>query len=259
MISASRSYDLVILGSGIAGLAAALAAHELGLHPVVIEKAATLGGGTVDSYGLIWVGQNHLAQATGHPDTRDEVLAYMRFLGGGNVDEARLSIFVDRSPEALKFFEQCGVRFRVVRGVTDHYYDKTPGSHAVGRSVEADLISGFDLGGWRERVAVPHDVPCFVTAEEQIAWGGINSVSRWDAHLVRERARQDMRGKGLGCLPVPEGAARPRRGCPHRSRCRKACGQKRTRDRRRHAFRRVCRGPQGRHPGDRRATAQIRR
>jgi phytoene dehydrogenase-like protein len=77
MISARRSYDVVILGSGIAGLAGALAAHALGLRPVVIEKAATLGGGTVHSYGLIWVGQNHLAQAAGHPDTRDEVLAYL--------------------------------------------------------------------------------------------------------------------------------------------------------------------------------------
>jgi glycine/D-amino acid oxidase-like deaminating enzyme len=37
MISASRSYDVVILGSGIAGLAGALAAHALGLRPVVIE------------------------------------------------------------------------------------------------------------------------------------------------------------------------------------------------------------------------------
>ena len=43
------------LGSGIAGLAGALAAHELGLQPVVLEKAAALGGGTVHSYGLIWV------------------------------------------------------------------------------------------------------------------------------------------------------------------------------------------------------------
>jgi len=74
-----------------------------------------------------------------------------------------------------------------VRGVPDHYFEKAPGSHAVGRSVEAELISGFDLGLWRERVAVPSDVPCFVTAEEQIAWGGINSVSHWDQDLIRER------------------------------------------------------------------------
>src|ERR1700687_2686116 len=129
MISAGGSYDVVILGSGMAALAAALAAHALGLRPVVLEKAARLGGGTVHSYGLIWVGQNHLAEAAGHGDTREEILAYMRFLG---------------------------------RGVTDHYYAKAAGSHAAGRSVEADLISGFDLGGWRDRVSVPHDVPCFV-------------------------------------------------------------------------------------------------
>ena len=136
MISASGSCDVVILGSGIAGLSAALAAHALGLEPVVLEKAARIGGGTVHSYGLIWVGQNHLAKAAGQADTRDEVLAYMRFLGGGNIDEARLSAFVDRSPEALKFFEKCGVRFRVVGGVTDHYHDKAPGSRAVGRCIE---------------------------------------------------------------------------------------------------------------------------
>src|SRR5438094_321277 len=135
-MNSGDSYDVVVLGSGIAGLAGALAAHELGLKPVVLEKASLLGGGTVNSYGLIWVGQNHLAKSAGHADARDEVIAYMRFLGGGSLDEARMAAFVDHSPEALKFFESCGVRFRVVRGVTDHYYGKSPGARAIGRSVE---------------------------------------------------------------------------------------------------------------------------
>lgn len=59
------SYDVVVLGSGIAGLAAALAAHECGLAPVLVEKADKLGGTTCDSYGLIWVGDNHLMRAAG--------------------------------------------------------------------------------------------------------------------------------------------------------------------------------------------------
>src|ERR1700746_448771 len=63
MATPSGSYDLVILGSGIAGLAGALAAHELGLQPVVLEKAAALGGGTLPSHGLILSGQHHLALA----------------------------------------------------------------------------------------------------------------------------------------------------------------------------------------------------
>jgi 3-oxosteroid 1-dehydrogenase len=111
------------------------------LRPVVLEKASTLGGGAVNSYGLIWVGQKHLAQAAGYSDTRDEVVAYMRFLGGGSLDDDRMRTFVDGSPEALKFFERCVVGFRVVRGLTDRYYGKPPGSHAVGQSLEVDLIS----------------------------------------------------------------------------------------------------------------------
>src|SRR5262245_10712911 len=199
-MSASQSYDVVVLGSGIAGLSGALAAHELGLKAAVLEKASLLGGGTVNSYGLIWVGQNHLAAAAGYDDNRDDVTAYMRFLSGGFLDEERMATFVDRGREALKFFEACGVRFRVVRGLTDHYFGTAPGTRAVGRSLEVELISGYDLGDWRERVLKPHDVPCFVTAEEQVAWGGINNFSRWDQDIVRERKARDMRGKGLGLI-----------------------------------------------------------
>jgi 3-oxosteroid 1-dehydrogenase len=199
-MSAGDAWDVVILGSGVAGLAASLAASELGLRPVVLEKASTLGGGTVSSYGLIWVGQNHLAQAAGCGDTRDEVLAYMRFLGGGSAAEDRMAAFVDHSPGVLKFFETCGIRFRLIRGLTDHYYGTAQGAHAAGRSVEAELISGFDLADWRERVWAPDDVPSFVTAEEQVAWGGINSASGWDQALVAERKRRDMRGKGFGLI-----------------------------------------------------------
>jgi 3-oxosteroid 1-dehydrogenase len=194
----NAAWDVVILGSGVAGLAAALAAQEMGLRPLVLEKAATLGGGTVSSYGLIWVGQNHLA--AGEPDTRDEVVAYLRWLGGGSLDEARMIAFVDRAPEALRFFERCGVRFRLIRDLTDHYYGTAPGARATGRSIEAELISGYDLGDWRERIAAPEDTPCYVTAEEQVAWGGINSASGWDPNLVSERRRRDIRGKGFGLV-----------------------------------------------------------
>lgn len=197
---ADKAYDVVVLGSGIAGLAGALAAHEMGLSAVVLEKAEKVGGGTTNSYGLIWVGNNHLARAAGFKDSRAEVVDYMRFLGAGSQSEARMIAAVDRAPEALRFFEDCGVRFRLVRGLTDHYYGRAPGGQAVGRSVEVELISGDDLGDWRERVVMPHDVPCFVTAEEQVAWGGLNRFSQWDRDIVAERKRRDMRGKGLGLI-----------------------------------------------------------
>jgi IS1 family transposase len=74
-MTSSDAWDVIVLGSGVAGLAGALAGHELGLRPIVLEKARTLGGGTINSYGLIWIGQNHLAQAAGYSDTRDETIA----------------------------------------------------------------------------------------------------------------------------------------------------------------------------------------
>ncbi|MBV8361419.1 MAG: FAD-dependent oxidoreductase, partial [Deltaproteobacteria bacterium] len=194
------SYDVVVLGSGIAGLATVLAASERGLRPLLIEKSEKLGGGTTNSYGLIWIGDNHLARAAGYEDNRAEVVRYMRFLAGGEERDANLLAFVDWSPLALQFFESCGVSFRLTRGITDHYYGVAPGARDEGRTVEAELISGYELGAWRDRVRVPVGVPFFVTAEEQVAWGGINRFSAWDQTLVRERRERDIRGKGVGLV-----------------------------------------------------------
>ena len=60
-----KHFDVVVLGSGIAGLAAALAAHEHGLRVALVEKTAVLGGTSSDSYGLVWAGANHLLLADG--------------------------------------------------------------------------------------------------------------------------------------------------------------------------------------------------
>jgi 3-oxosteroid 1-dehydrogenase len=194
------SYDVVVLGSGIAGLSAALAAHEAGLKPLLLEKSDLLGGCTTNSYGLVWVGRNHLQIQFGLRDRSEDIIAYMRFLGGGELNEDRMRTFVDRSPEILKQFSDWGIRFRLVRGVTDHYFGLAPGALAEGRTLEAELISGFDLGDWKDRIVIPDDVPCYVTAEEQVSWGGMNRFSQWDQDIVRERKARDMRGKGLGLV-----------------------------------------------------------
>ena len=199
-MEARKEYDLIVLGTGIAGLSAALAAHEKGLRPLVIEKADKVGGGTTNSYGLIWVGNNHLARAAGYEDNRDDIIDYMRFLAGGEAFEDNLIAYVDRSPLVLKFFESCGIPFHLTPSVADHYFGVAPGAREKGRSLEVDLISGFDLGEWQHRVRMSTIQPCYITAEEQISWGGVNRFSNWDQDLVRQRREHDMRGKGLGLV-----------------------------------------------------------
>ena len=195
-----KHFDVVVLGSGIAGLAAALAAHAHGLRVALVEKTAVLGGTSSDSYGLVWAGANHLLLADGQQDAREDIVAYMTFLGGGELDEHRMLTLVDRSPEALRFFETCGIRFQLTRGMVDQYYGVAPGARGAGRTIEAPLISGFELGAWRDRVRTPAHAPYCVTAEEQMHWGGINRVSFWDTDLVRQRQKDDMRGKGVGLV-----------------------------------------------------------
>jgi len=58
----------------MAGLATVLAASERGLRPLLIEKSEKLGGGTTNPYGLIWIGDNHLARAAGYEDNRADVV-----------------------------------------------------------------------------------------------------------------------------------------------------------------------------------------
>jgi 3-oxosteroid 1-dehydrogenase len=152
-----ESYDIVVIGTGIAGVATALAAHAAGLRPLLIERSAKLGGGTAFSMGGIWIGCNRLMLAAGYKDTREDVLAYMRFVGGEETDDARLVAYVDRGPEALKFFEDCGIRFRISRGLTDHYFGVAPGSVAEGRCLNTDFIAATDLGEWQDLILAPRD------------------------------------------------------------------------------------------------------
>jgi 3-oxosteroid 1-dehydrogenase len=199
-MASANEYDVIVLGTGIAGLSAALAAHEMGLRPLVIEKADKVGGGTTNSYGLIWVGDNHLQRAAGYKDSRDDIVSYMRFVSGGEAFDESMMAYIDRSPEVLKFFEGCGIPFQLTKGVADHYVGVAPGAKPEGRSLEVKLISGYDLGEWRNRVRMSTVQPCYLTAEEQINWGGVNRFSHWDQKLVAERRKMDMRGKGLGLI-----------------------------------------------------------
>jgi 3-oxosteroid 1-dehydrogenase len=195
-----ESYEVVVIGSGIAGVATALAAREAGLRPVVLEKADKLGGGTSFSMGGIWIGRNHLMLAAGYHDTRDDVLSYMRFVGAEEADDERLLAYVDRGPEALKFFEDMGIRFRISRGLTDHYFGVAPGSVAEGRCLNTEFISATDLGEWQDAILAPRDTPIEVNSEELFEWGGIANINNWPKHILDDRRRKKIRSRGVGVI-----------------------------------------------------------
>jgi len=195
-----EEYDVVVVGSGISGLAGGLAAAKEGARTIVLEKADSLGGSTSWSYGLLWIGTNALAQEQGYKDNRANVKKYMAFLGGHQTDARRLDAYIDSSILALDYFRDAGVKFRVARGVHDHYFGVAPGATEEGRTVEVELISGSELGEWQDRILLPDTTPYRVNLEEAVKWGGVESVDHWDPQTMREREKSDLRGMGVGLV-----------------------------------------------------------
>src|SRR5215469_13993277 len=76
--------DLVVVGSGAAGLTGALVAALAGGRVTVLEKAALLGGTTAISGGGAWIPCNPHMSEVGVEDSREDALEYLRACSGQN-------------------------------------------------------------------------------------------------------------------------------------------------------------------------------
>jgi 3-oxosteroid 1-dehydrogenase len=141
-----HEFDLVIVGSGAGGMAAALTAHDSGLSAVVIEKGGKYGGSTGISGGGIWIPNNPTLRARGHDDSRESIRRYLDLLTGGRVPAARLDAFVDNGPAAMELLgRSTWMRFFWVKGYAD-YHPEMEGGRPLGRSIEALPFDTRKLG-----------------------------------------------------------------------------------------------------------------
>jgi 3-oxosteroid 1-dehydrogenase len=193
-----RGYDVVVVGSGCAGLATAVAASELGLECLIVEKAAKLGGGTSVSSGYVWIGANHLNEAAGGADSTEAVRAYLRYVGADGIDQDRMETFVAEAPGALRFFEAAGIPFRLT-GRIDHY-GMAPGALTGGRIVEVPPIDASQLGAHGDSVLLPAGKLYRLGGSEAIALGGPNKPATWDAAAKVEREQPGLRAGGAGLV-----------------------------------------------------------
>jgi len=132
--------DLAVVGSSSGGLTAACKAHELGLTTVVLEKAATLGGGTAFSGGVIWIPCNHHMVEEGIPDSREAALEHIRYTSMGRHDEEMLATYLDKGPEMLRDVEAITpLRMQAAATLPD-YREHLPGGSTGGRLLAADPL-----------------------------------------------------------------------------------------------------------------------
>ena len=72
-----RVADVVVVGTGVAGYGAALAAARSGASVLVLDKSAFVGGTTAKSGGVMWVCNNSVMKRDGLTDDRAAALRYL--------------------------------------------------------------------------------------------------------------------------------------------------------------------------------------
>jgi 3-oxosteroid 1-dehydrogenase len=146
MAADEAEFDVVVVGSGAAGMTAALAAAHHGLRTVVLEKTDYFGGSTARSGGGIWAPGNEVLRKAGVRDTPEQASAYLAGVAGSPVSDARRRALLARGPEMLAFVRaNTPVDFAWVPGYAD-YYPEAPGGLAQGRSIEPVPLDARVLG-----------------------------------------------------------------------------------------------------------------
>ncbi|OXC80087.1 3-oxosteroid 1-dehydrogenase [Caballeronia sordidicola] len=133
-IAQAREFDIVVIGSGGAGLMSALAAARAGARVLLVEKSSLLGGTTAISGGQIWLPGNPHMEDLGRNDDRYATLAYLRQVTLGSVPEQYLEAFADAAPGVVTFIESA-TDLRLFAVDRPDYHAEWPGA-CDGRSLE---------------------------------------------------------------------------------------------------------------------------
>ncbi|PUE10968.1 3-oxosteroid 1-dehydrogenase [Limnohabitans sp. T6-5] len=135
--------DLLVVGSGAAGLSCAITAKKRGLDVVVIEKEPVFGGTTALSGGVLWIPLNAHGRKQNSQDTLDAVRTYMMQETGTYYDEAAVTAFLDQGPKMVDFFER-ETEMKFIPTLYPDYHPNVPGGAPIGRSI---LAQPYDIRG----------------------------------------------------------------------------------------------------------------
>ncbi|MFV0493428.1 MAG: FAD-dependent oxidoreductase [Pseudorhodobacter sp.] len=138
--------DVIVIGSGAAGLATACAAKAMGLDVVIVEKESRFGGTTALSGAAIWIPLGDAAIAAEAGDSREKVMEYLHATIGKEADDTLLGAFVDAAGEALSYLQAHTHLRYLPRKTAPDYHCENPGASTTGRVFDVVEFDGRRLG-----------------------------------------------------------------------------------------------------------------
>lgn len=176
-------YDFIVIGSGVAGMAAALFAAIEDRKVLVVERTEYVGGTSALSAAAAWMPNSHHSGTVNPDDSREKVRQFLDGVVGNHSPAAMREVFLDSAPEAVATLEASSeVRFRPFATHPD-YEQQFEGATMRGRALEPVPFDGRKLGADLDKIRPP--IPEFTI------FGGM-MVDRTDiGHLlaIRKSAR----------------------------------------------------------------------
>lgn len=139
-------YDVVVIGAGAGGMAAALTAKIEGCSVLLIEKSDRVGGSTAISGGAVWAPLNGQSAKVGHPDTFEKVWTYMRNTVGDAAPAELQQAFLRQGAAMVDYLERNTAVRLVARSYSPDYYPDRDGAALGGRSLDPAMFDGRELG-----------------------------------------------------------------------------------------------------------------
>ncbi|HFR3702845.1 TPA: flavocytochrome c [Streptococcus suis] len=151
------SYDVVVVGSGGAGMSAAISAKDAGASVVLLEKMPVTGGNTAKSSAGMNASQTKFQEAEGIADSNDKFYEETLKGGKGTNDPELLRYLVDNSASAIDWLDGLGITLSNLT-TTGGMSEKRTHRPADGSAVGGYLVNGLYYN------LVEREVPIFVNA-----------------------------------------------------------------------------------------------
>ncbi len=197
-------YDLIVVGSGAAGLTAAATAAHANLSVLVVEKSGLLGGTSAVSGGMLWVVDNHYANQAGFTDSKSAGREYVEAVARGRGRDELLDAAIQHGPNMLRFIEEeLDVKFLFLDNFPDYRQD-LPGAVTGGRTIEPQLYNFREaLGELADYLRTDGRHP--YTMQEYETWGAFTKFP-WEE--MNQRMVDGVAAKGHALVAMLLAACR---------------------------------------------------